>query len=117
MSELKVLIVEDDPVSAKKLEHDLVNLGASVKLFSNGTDALDHLNYNRGYELLIVDLKLPDMSGIQFIRSFRQSNITTNIIIISGTINREIFQKTYGLGIEDILVKPYDLERLKRHII
>lgn len=113
---MKVLIVEDEDVSLAKLEHDLKDLGVKIiKKFKKGLDALDHLGYNH-YDLLIIDMKLPDIPGHKLIRSIRQNDLVTKIIIVSGTINREVFDKCVGLCIEDILCKPYNKERLTQHI-
>tara|TARA_B100001971_G_scaffold215190_1_gene259640 strand:- start:70317 stop:70658 length:342 start_codon:yes stop_codon:yes gene_type:complete len=113
---MKVLVIEDDLVSARKIESDLESLGAErVKVFQKGVDALDHLSVSQ-YNLIVVDLKLPDIDGIKLIRSIRQTDLISKIIIVSGSINQETLSQCVGLGIEDFLCKPYAKERLANHL-
>lgn len=116
MKEKRVLFLEDDPVSAKKLISELEALDIFVKHFTNGTDCLNHLGSHNNYDLIIVDIQLPDMNGINFIKSYRHIDLTTRVIIVSGSIDRSVFYQTIGLGVEDIIIKPYNLERIKKHL-
>lgn len=113
---MRVLIVEDEEVSLAKIVYDLESLGVdSIRKCSTGQEALDHLSFNK-FDLILVDLKLPDIDGIKLIRSIRQTDFLTKIVIVSGTINREIFDRCAGLGIDDILCKPYSKDRLANHL-
>ena len=66
--------------------------------------------------LLIVEIQLPDMSGINFTKSYRHIDLTSRVIIVSGTVDRSVFDQTIGLGVEDIMIKPYHLERIKKYL-
>ena len=95
---------------------ELEALDIYVKHFINGTDCLDHLGSHNNYDLLIVDIQLPDMSGINFIKSYRHIDLTSRVIILSGAVDRNVFDQTIGLGVEDIMIKPYNLERIKKYL-
>lgn len=113
---MQVLIVEDEKVNAEILRNDLKQFGVSkIRVFHTGTEALDHLASFK-YDLLIIDLKLPDIDGITLVRTFRKTDLTTKIILITGTIEKDTFNKTIGLGVSDILCKPYDKNRLLKHL-
>lgn len=113
---MKVLIVEDVKLNSEILRKDLTAFGVGrIRVFQNGLDALNHL-MDFTYDLLIVDLKLPDIDGVTLIKKFRGFNLTTKIILVTGTIEKEIFDRCIGLGIADILCKPYDKERLYKNL-
>lgn len=56
------------------------------------------------------------MSGINFTKSYRHIDLTSRVIIVSGTVDRSVFDQTIGLGVEDIMIKPYNLERIKKYL-
>jgi len=103
-----VLIIEDDPEIIELLTIHLTDLSCRVTSTNNGREGLDMV-LNTSYDLLILDLMLPGMNGMEICRRVRQSAITTPILILSA--KSEEIDKVVGLetGADDYLTKPFSV--------
>ncbi|TNF52976.1 response regulator [bacterium] len=101
-----VLVVDDEPVVLKSCERILTSEGYSVKTASNGQDAIDILQ-KEDYDLVITDLKMPEVDGIDLIKWVRGSKPQTGMIVITGYPSQETIQDALNLGIVDYLPKPF----------
>jgi len=103
-----VLIIEDDPEIIELLTIHLTDLSCRVTSTNNGLEGLDMV-LNTSYDLLILDLMLPGMNGMEICRRVRQSAITTPILILSA--KSEEIDKVVGLetGADDYLTKPFSV--------
>lgn len=110
---LKIVIVEDDLVLAKLLELELSRRGYQVRLFVNALSALSHLEFF-GADLVITDIFLPDLDGIDLIRAERQKRDTPIIAMSSQTNTRNVNVSRDALraGASYFLSKPIDLVRM-----
>ena len=90
----KVLVVEDDVNLAETVQSALEFEHHSVELWHSGRDALDRLRVS-DYDLLILDLALPEVGGLEICRSLRRQKNTTPIIMLTG--QRTVEQKEAGL--------------------
>ncbi len=108
---IKVLVAEDDANLATGLKDGLDLMGYQVSLAKTGTRALD-MAVTGQYPLLVLDLNLPGMNGMDVCRSIRQSNPKLPILILTALGG--IDQKIEGLkaGADDYMVKPPDLREL-----
>jgi len=108
---IKVLVAEDDANLATGLKEGLDLMGYQVSLAKTGTRALDMAKTGQ-YPLLVLDLNLPGMNGMDVCRSIRQSNPKLPILILTALGG--IDQKIEGLkaGADDYMVKPPDLREL-----
>jgi len=108
---IKVLVAEDDANLATGLKEGLDLMGYHVSLAKTGTRALDMAKTGQ-YPLLVLDLNLPGMNGMDVCRSIRQSNPKLPILILTALGG--IDQKIEGLkaGADDYMVKPPDLREL-----
>lgn len=111
-----ILIVEDEPVFRAMLEGWLVSLGAVAVLADDGVEALEKLTQHSP-DLLICDLAMPRMSGLEFIERIRNAGNQTPVLIISATDNMSDIASALRLGVQDVLLKPIkDLEKLKETV-
>jgi len=108
----KILYVEDDTDLAERIQQWLVEVEKHlVEHVDNAGAALEQLAAFK-YELIILDVGLPDMSGIDVLRNFRQKGGVTPVLILTG--QDKIEQKVQGLdaGADDYLTKPFHVQEL-----
>mgnify|MGYP000358163666 CR=1 FL=1 len=110
----KILLVDNDVASVKDLEAFLVNEGFEITLCNDGIKALQEAN-NKQYQLILLDIILPNLDGFELLKKLRQSNKTPVMILTSRD---EIFDKIYGLeiGADDYLIKPVNQRELLARI-
>jgi len=110
---MQILVLEDEPVSMKKLSNDLKGFGHNVLEASDGIEALNIYYNNDDIDLIITDLEMPHGGGEDFIRDINALNPKIPFIVISGTVDKKVLNKLKKFNCKDILVKPHDKERLK----
>jgi two-component system cell cycle response regulator CtrA len=108
---VRVLLVEDDPSTAKSIELMLSHANLNVYSTDLGEEGIDLAKlYN--YDLILLDINLPDMNGHEVLRQLRLSRIETPILILSGEDGTESKLKGFGLGADDYMTKPFHREEL-----
>ncbi|MEY8709375.1 response regulator of RpoS [Mangrovibacter phragmitis] len=100
-----ILIVEDEPVFRAMLDGWLASLGANTLLAEDGIDALEKISLQPP-DLLICDLAMPRMNGLEFIERIRNRGDQTPVLIISATDNMSDIASALRLGVQDVLLKP-----------
>ena len=108
---MRLLLIEDDPTVTKSIELMLTSEDIEVQTTELGQDGLD-LGSVFLYDLILLDLNLPDMSGYEVLRSLRLGNIKTPVLILSGLDGTEHKVKGLGLGADDYLTKPFQSDEL-----
>jgi len=110
---MKVLIVEDDEILSETLAEFLTDNDYDVKVCKTGNDAI--LDYqNTFYSLIIIDIGLPDIDGLEICRIIRKMDKGkySVILINTGSLNPEYLRLSLDAGADDFLVKPLDLDML-----
>jgi DNA-binding response OmpR family regulator len=108
---MRVLLAEDDPDLGARLKHYLGKQGFAVDLFENGVDA-EFYGGETPYDLIILDLGLPQRAGLEVLGNWRRAGIRTPVLILTA---RDTWQeKVQGLqkGADDYLTKPFHEEEL-----
>ena len=108
---MRLLLIEDDPTVTKSIELMLRSEDIDVQTTEMGQDGLD-LGSVFLYDLILLDLNLPDMSGFDVLRSLRLGKIKTPVLILSGLNGIEQKVKGLGLGADDYLTKPFQSDEL-----
>jgi two-component system cell cycle response regulator CtrA len=108
---MRVLLVEDDPTTAKSIELMLGHANLNVYTTDLGEEGID-LAKLYDYDLIILDIGLPDMSGHDVLRQLRLARVETPILILSGDDGTEAKLKGFGFGADDYLTKPFHREEL-----
>ncbi|TVR82767.1 MAG: DNA-binding response regulator [Rhodospirillales bacterium] len=103
---MRVLLVEDDLMTTQAIELMLKSAGMVVDATDLGEDALE-IGRIYDYDLILLDLMLPDIDGIEVLRRLRRSKITTPVLILSGLLEPENKVKALGNGADDYLTKPF----------
>ncbi|MCF6305236.1 MAG: response regulator transcription factor [Rhodobacteraceae bacterium] len=112
---MRVLLVEDDPMTAKSIEMMLTSANLNVYTTDLGEEGID-LAKLYDYDLILLDLNLPDMNGHEVLRQLRLAKIETPILILSGMDDTESKIKGFGFGADDYLTKPFHREELVARI-
>ena len=112
---MRVLLVEDDPTTSKSIELMLGNANLNVYSTDLGEEGID-LAKLYDYDLILLDLNLPDMNGFDVLRQLRLARIETPILILSGNDASEDKIKGFGFGADDYLTKPFHREELVARI-
>jgi two-component system cell cycle response regulator CtrA len=112
---MRVLLIEDDTATARSIELMLKLEGFNVYTADLGEEGVD-LGKIYDYDLILLDLNLPDMSGMEVLRTLRVGKINTPIMILSGTAEIETKVKTFSGGADDYLTKPFHKDELVARI-
>ena len=112
---MRILLVEDDPTTSRSIELMLTHANLNVYCTDLGEDGID-LAKLYDYDLILLDLNLPDMSGHEVLRQLRLARIETPILILSGSDDTESKIKGFGFGADDYLTKPFHREELVARI-
>ena len=108
---MRVLLVEDDSATAQSLELMLKAEGFNVYTTDLGEEGVD-LGKIYDYDLILLDLNLPDMSGMDVLRTLRAAKIDTPIMILSGAAEIDIKVKTFSGGADDYMTKPFHKDEM-----
>jgi len=111
----RIFIVEDDFSICEMVNNYLISENFSVDAFHNGSDAIHAFQSDIDYALVLVDLMLPDMSGMEIIKAIRKIS-TVPIIILTAKDNDTDKSMGLNLGADDYVVKPFSLIELTARI-
>ncbi|MEM8571525.1 MAG: response regulator transcription factor [Pseudomonadota bacterium] len=108
---MRILLVEDDPTTSKSIEMMLQNANLNVYATDLGEEGID-LAKLYDYDLILLDLNLPDMNGHDVLRQLRLAKVETPILILSGADDTENKLKGFGFGADDYMTKPFHRQEL-----
>jgi two-component system cell cycle response regulator CtrA len=108
---MRVLLIEDDSSTAQSIELMLKSESFNVYTTDLGEEGVD-LGKLYDYDIILLDLNLPDMSGFEVLRSLRVSKVRTPILILSGLASIEHKVKGLGFGADDYMTKPFHKSEL-----
>ncbi len=112
---MRILLVEDDRLTAQSIELMLKSEGYVVDHSEFGEDGLE-IGKLYDYDLIILDIMLPDIDGYEVLRRLRDSRIETPVLILSGLSEMNNKIKGLGYGADDYLTKPFDKRELMARI-
>jgi two-component system cell cycle response regulator CtrA len=108
---MRVLLVEDDSSIANSIELMLKSEGFNVYTTDLGEEGID-LGKIYDYDIILLDLNLPDMSGFEVLRKLRNSRVRSPVLILSGLAGIEDKTNGLGLGADDYMTKPFHKDEL-----
>ena len=106
----KILVIEDDPLFREYLKVALQKVNPKIRFFSAGKPALELLS-SENPDLVITDLKLPDISGIEILAKVKEFNPAIQVIIITAYADMGNIIQSMQLNAYDIIKKPFDMDR------
>ena len=104
---MRALVIEDDTSTAKSVELILKSIGFAVDSADLGKGGLE-IGKLYDYDIIILDLMLPDIDGYEVLRRLRAVRVTTPVLILSGLLEPDKKTKGLVLGADDYLTKPFD---------
>ena len=112
---MRILLVEDDPTTARSIELMLTHANYNVYRTDMGEEGID-LAKLYDYDLILLDLDLPDMHGMEVLRQIRMSRVDTPILILTGSDDTESKLRGFGFGADDYMSKPFNRDELVARI-
>jgi two-component system cell cycle response regulator CtrA len=108
---MRVLLIEDDSAMARSIELMLRSEGFNVYTTDLGEEGID-LGKLYDYDIVVLDLQLPDMSGFEVLKSLRLAKVQTPVMILSGNAIVEAKVRALGFGADDYMTKPFHKDEL-----
>ena len=108
---MKILLLEDDLILNEIIEEYLVEQGHTLSVTYNGNEAQDLL-YSQNFDLLILDVNVPQIDGFELLKELRAQNIKTPAIFITSLNMIDDVQKGFDCGCDDYIKKPFELKEL-----
>ena len=112
---MKVLLLEDDVALSDIVGEHLRDRGFEVTLAYTGTEALDYF-IDQKFDLALLDINTPSMSGLEVLRTIREYKNSTPIIIVTAYQDTKHLKEAFENGGDDYIKKPFDLEELDQRI-
>src|SRR5215470_485510 len=111
----KVMVVDDDMAVRDVLTEFLKTQGVDVVPVASGAEALDKLKQSRP-DAVLLDVRMPGMDGVEVLRRIRADDSKIPVLMITGNEDAKIAQESVALGAFDYILKPLDLEYLRRAV-
>lgn len=112
---MRILLLEDDLILNEIIEEFLQDLGYEVTCVYDGMKASE-IMYDEQFDLLILDVNVPNITGFDFLKSLREESITTPAIFITSLNSIEDIEEGFNAGADDYLKKPFELKELELRI-
>jgi two-component system cell cycle response regulator CtrA len=112
---MRVLLIEDDSATAQSIELMLKSEGFNIYTTDLGEEGVD-LGKLYDYDIILLDLNLPDMPGFDVLKQLRVSKVDTPVLILSGTADTDVKVRGLGYGADDYLTKPFHKDELVARI-
>jgi two-component system cell cycle response regulator CtrA len=112
---MRVLLIEDDSTVARNIELILRSDGFVVDSTDLGEDGIEIAKLY-DYDIIVLDLMLPDITGHEVLRRLRAANVATPILILSGLVELDHKVRCLGFGADDYMTKPFDKRELLARI-
>ncbi|MCB9800424.1 MAG: response regulator [Candidatus Omnitrophica bacterium] len=111
----KVLIVDDEVGIVEEVKEYLIDEGYDVHIADTAKDGIELVEKIRP-DVMVLDMKLPDMLGIEVLRVSKKISPNTKVIVSTGYVDQKMIDEAESLGRDSYLPKPFDLERLREEI-
>lgn len=108
----RLLVIDDEPIVGKRLQQAFGKLGIEVVIFTNPGPAMEAMA-RAPFDIVVTDLKMEGMDGMEVLRQSRRLNPRARVIIITGYASPETAEDAVREGVFDFLAKPFRLEELK----
>ena len=108
MSQTSILILDDEPIVSKRLKPSLEKKGYEVEAFTTSAAALERIR-EREFNIVVTDLKMEGVDGMQFLTEVKEKYPATEVIVITGFATMATAKESFDKGVFDFLAKPFKL--------
>jgi len=112
---MRILLIDDEPATARGIKLALGPEGFDVHTAELGEQGID-LGKRNEYDAIILDLQLPDMNGLEVLKTLRTSKVNTPVLMLSGDATVEARIKSLDIGADDYVTKPFHKDELAARI-
>ncbi len=109
---LRILVLDDEPIVCKRLQPALEKLGYEVDTFTQSLEAM-HQIQQTDYDIIITDLKMKGIDGMQFLQEAKKRSPRTEVIVITGFATLETAKESFQKGVFDFIAKPFKLSEIQ----
>ncbi len=103
-----ILILDDEPIVSRRLQPSLEKRGYEVESFTESVAALQRIR-QRDFDIVITDLKMEGINGMDFLAEVKERSPATEVIVITGFATMETAKESFRKGVFDFLAKPFKL--------
>jgi DNA-binding response OmpR family regulator len=111
----RALVIDDDELSAELLRLMLARLGVAAHVARDGVTGLQAFT-NDHFKLVLVDLKLPDVDGLEVVRQLRAHSTSVSLVVVSGLSMLDDEEKQRTVGFDAFLMKPFSFEQFAEQV-
>lgn len=112
MAGQKILVVDDEAILLKAVEFKLKKEGYSVDTASSGEEAIDKLKNGGEFDLIISDVMMPGLSGMELLKSVKENNAEMRVLLLTGLKTEDTVIDAFDLGADDFMTKPFNPKEL-----
>ncbi len=109
---LRIMVLDDEPIVCKRLKPALEKLGYEVDAFTQSPEAMHQIQQIK-YDIIITDLKMKEVDGMQFLSEAKKRHPGTEVIIITGFATMETAKQSFLQGVFDFIAKPFKLSEIQ----
>ncbi len=106
MNSPEILLIDDEPIVGQRLRTGLEKMGCKVEVAQDPKDALAKIRGKR-FDVVITDIMMPEINGIQVLETVKEANPDTQVIIITGFATSELAREAMEKGAYDMIAKPF----------
>jgi len=111
---LAILICDDSSLARKQMAKSLPkNWDVDISFAKNGVEALEFIRQGKA-EIMFLDLNMPELDGYGVLKAIRENDLPTMVIVVSGDIQPEAYQRVINLGALEFIKKPIDIDQVSR---
>lgn len=110
-SRIRVLLIDDETVFVDNLAGILTRRGMKVQSINDGLKALDLLT-NEQYDVLVLDLRMPGMDGVELLKAIRERDVQTPVIVLTGHVSIKQLTEALKEGAAEVVLKPCRIDTL-----
>lgn len=108
LKKLQILILDDEPIVCKRLKPAFLKAGYEVETFTDSANAMAR-TLDKNFDIVITDLKMEGMSGMEFLTEVKKQSPRTEIIVITGFATLEASKESFQKGVFNFVAKPFKL--------
>jgi CheY-like chemotaxis protein len=113
----RIAIADDDPDSVELLRLALQNPKTEIREATNGAELVQLLGEDGSFDLIVTDIHMPWMEGLQVLRAARAAKVNTPVLVITGLARPELQTKVDRLGNARLLHKPFGIAELREAVV